>query len=165
MTTPISFFASSTNPFFRALISDRAADLGPQVEADIERDLVVPAPARVEFPPGLTDPRNQRLLNGHMDILVSGLEGELPGFDIGQDIPKPDLNRLGLRLRDDPLFGEHPRMGDASLDVVPVKAIVVVNRGREGLHFPIRRFREPPSPGLLLFFHRSLPGYPLEKTG
>ena len=50
--------------------------LFPQVEANIEGDLVVAAPTRMKFFPRLSDLDGQGLLNGHVDVFVTLVKAE-----------------------------------------------------------------------------------------
>ena len=106
----------------------RPACLLPQVEADVQRDLIVPAPARVELAACVADPADQGLFDGHVDVLVVWRKDKFPRPDLGENRPEAGADLPCLGRRDDPLPGKHAGMGDAPFNVVAVEAPVVMER-------------------------------------
>ena len=129
------------------------ADLLPQVEPDIEGDLIVPAPPRVEFASHVADPLRQGLFDRHMDVLVVGTENKISRLDIGKDLAETCDDRPRLPFGNDPLPAQHPGMGDASLDVIAEEPPVEMKRRGECLHLTVRRLAESPPPGFFLCLH------------
>ena len=128
-------------------------DLLPQVESDIEGDLIVPAPPRVEFASHLADPVRQGLFDRHMDVLIVGTENKVSRLDIGKDLAKARDDRPRLSFCNDPLPAKHPGMGDASLDVIAEEPPVEMKRRGECLHLTVRRLAESTPPGFVFCLH------------
>ena len=59
---------------------------GAQVQADVQRDLIVAASCRVQALSRVSDPLGQKRLDVHVDILVVRGKFDVPRFDIGQNI-------------------------------------------------------------------------------
>ena len=97
-----------------------------EIEADVESDLIVPAPSRMEFTACLSNPVDKGFFDGHVDILIIGMEGESSRIHVAEDRLEARDDRSRLSLLDNPLFGEHSGMGDAAGDVKAVQTSVVV---------------------------------------
>ena len=77
----------------------------------VGRHLVVARAARVQALSGLADTARELALDGHVDVLVVDVEGEVAGVDIGLDGIETRADLLGVLGADDALSGEHARMG------------------------------------------------------
>ncbi len=99
-------------------LADRIA-LVPEIQPDIQRDLIVPRARRVQLRAGVADALRQLGLDVHVDVLQLRLETELSRRDLRADFPQAldDLRAL--------LFGNQPRLfqrravRDGALDVMP----------------------------------------------
>ncbi len=134
---------------------DDVVDRVSEVQAQIQCHLVVPAPRGVELPADLSQPLGQDLLHRHVDVFLGKVERDLPRLDLLPDGTQGGCDPGGLFLRDDLLFPEHPRMRDASPDIVPVEKDVVGDRGRELLDERIDLPLESAAPRFLLLRHVS----------
>src|SRR3990172_6469168 len=79
------------------------------------------------------------------------MEPELPPLDLAPDLMKAGHDLVGLGLCEKAAFGQHPRMRDTALDIVPVEAPVKLDGGGVGLDQRVGRLREPPAPRLMSF--------------
>jgi hypothetical protein len=104
----------------------------------------------VELPPDGADLADQPTLDRHVDVLVGEIEGELPRFDLPADRQQGLDDPIRLGLRQDPPLPQHPRVGDAPGDVVPVEQDIVRDRSGELLDEPVGLPAESPPPRLLL---------------
>jgi hypothetical protein len=75
---------------------DRVA-LGAEPEAQVRRDLIVPAPARVELAAERPDHLRQAALDRHVDVLVGALEAEGAGVELV--LHAREARAAGARLR------------------------------------------------------------------
>ncbi len=134
---------------------ENLVDFIAQVQPEIDGNLVVAAAPRVQLSPDGADPADQATLDRHVDVLVREIEGKFPGIDLPADSQQTLDDPLRLGLRQDAPLSQHPRVGDAAGDVVPVEQDVVRDRSGELLDEPVGRAVEAPPPRLL-FRHVSL---------
>ena len=127
-------------------------DLVSQVEAHVEGNLVVAAPAGVHFPAHGPDPIDETPLDRHVDVLVGLQKPEGPGCDLRADFGQGIHDTAGVGRRDDPLPLQHPAVGDAPLDIMVIEPPVEGKRCREDFHEPVCLLREPSAPELLSRF-------------
>ena len=86
----------------------------PQPEAQVEGDLIVPAPGGVELLAHLPHQLHQPALHGHVDVLVLRTGREAPLGELGLHLVQALEDGGRLRFRQNPLAGQHPRHGPGS---------------------------------------------------
>ena len=86
-------------------------DLPPEIEAEVQRHLIVAASGRVELLAHVTQAACQHLFDEHVDILGPGIDGEHPALQILQDPLEPVDELRGLVLGDDALGPQHGDVG------------------------------------------------------
>ena len=109
-----------------------------KIEPQIKRHLVVSASCRMQSFPVLADPRGELLFDEHMDVFRSRIKGQPSRFQIAENVRQPPNDPLCLCFREDPLFGEHFRMSDASPDILPVHFLIEPDRRIEIVRRRIR---------------------------
>src|SRR5262249_48050393 len=105
----------------------------PEIEAQVERDLIVAAARGMKLAAGGPDALDQAPLDVHMNVFVGGGEAKLSVVDLAANRLEPPHDAPRLARRDDALACEHARVRDAAGDVVAVKPRVDVDRGGERL--------------------------------
>ena len=95
------------------------------VEAEVQRDLVVARPARVQRSPGGRY-LCQSALDRRVDVLIGIEEDEGAGIELFVDAPQTLCDRCQLRGREDAGRSEPARVRDAAGDVKGVKLVVGV---------------------------------------
>src|SRR5439155_15623927 len=96
--------------------------------------LIVAASRGVEFSAGGADLLGQTALDVHVNIFVSRRKSKLAAFDLTLDRFQSAHDLPRIACRDDPLARQHPRMGDAPSDIVPIEARIDIDRRREGFY-------------------------------
>src|SRR5213596_389416 len=107
--------------------------LGAQPEAQVERHLIVPAPAGVELPADRADELGEAPLDRHVDVLVGGQEAEAAGVELAAHAREPLLEARALAPGEEPRAHQRAHVRHAAGDVVRVEAAVEGQGGREGL--------------------------------
>ncbi len=102
----------------------------------------------MKLPPYGADPFDEARLDVHVDILKGHGEFEIPGLDFRQDLLQSGDDLFHLGAADDSLAGQHAGMGNGTLDVVAVEALIETDGGGELLHESIRWLAEASLPGL-----------------
>ncbi len=142
------------------------ADFLFDVQAHIERDLIVSRARRVQPLAGVADALRQRDLDIHVNILVFRIEYvEVVVFNIVEDFLQSGDNFLRLMLLDNSLSAEHSRVRNRAGDVLAVQPSVKLNGGVEIIYCVIGFLLEtscpklhngPPFPGLCARFFCSV---------
>jgi len=120
-----------------------------QPQCQVGGDQVVAAAARVQARRRLADPFAQARLHVHVDVLEGRVEDEAPARDLGLDGIEARQDGVAIGVGDEPLGGQHARMGARGAQVLARERPVEVDRGAEALDRGIRRLGKPPAPGLL----------------
>ncbi len=87
-------------------------------EAQVEGDLVVPAPSGVQLPGDLADDVAQPPLDDAVDVFEIARPRERFLLHLLKDSLEATFDRLGFLLGEDPLPTEHPRVDEASSNVI-----------------------------------------------
>ncbi len=126
-------------------------DLVAQVHPDVQRDLVVPAPRRVQLAAHGADLLDQAALDVHVDVFEGRAELERARYDLVQGcLRSPRMIWSASFLVMIAGLRQHGRMGDAAGNIIGIEPPVVGDRGRELLHQLVRRLGEPAAQGLAL---------------
>ena len=112
-------------------------------QARVGGHLVVAAAARVQACARIADVRDERALNGHMDVLVVDVEGELPRLDALLHALEPAHDGIGVGLRDDARRSQHGRVRLRAGDILRIERLVNRQRGAEALRELAHVLREP----------------------
>jgi hypothetical protein len=92
---------------------------------DVGRDLIVAGTAGVELAGQIADQRSEAAFDRHVDVLVTGFEGELAGLELPGDRGEALVDHRDLVIRDDadPVQGGGvgARLGDVIRREVPVE--------------------------------------------
>ena len=91
----------------------------------------------------LADVGDERLLDGHVDVLVVDIELEFARIDALLDAIEPRNDGLDVRGADDALCAEHARMRLRPGDVLSIQLLVNGQRRAETLRELRDVFREP----------------------
>ena len=124
-------------------------DRPPAVEPEVGGHLIVAAPGRVELAAGVAEPRRERRLDVEVDVFLGDGELEPPGPDLAADLLEGLGDRVGLLHRDQPDRGQHPGVGDRTVDVIVGQPLVERDALREGLDAGVGRLTKHASPGFL----------------
>ena len=133
-------------PLEVAKLADQEIDFVAQIEADVQRHLVVPAAGGMHARPLRTQHVDQRAFDVHMDVFHRNIVSEIPGFDPAADVVKLGPDRFAGRFRNDSLRRQHFHMRLASLDIMPVKPFVERDRFRIKRDLVARGRTEPAAP-------------------
>ncbi len=127
----------------------------PQIQTHVESHLIVPAARGVELSSHVTDLLDEPRLDIHVDVLE--LRGKLEPSrpDLPGDFSQPFLDALRVPWRENPLMGKHPRVGNASQDILPEQPLIERDRLGEPLHLGRRLLPETAGPA---FFFGRPPG-------
>ena len=88
-----------------------------QIEADVERDLVVAGPSGVELPADVSDLFDEATLDRRMHIFVGVEELERPIFGIGEQLVERHVDRRVLGAVDQADIRQHADVADRPADV------------------------------------------------
>ena len=115
-------------------------------EAEIERDLVVARPGRVQPAGRFADDLLEARFHIHVDVFqrLGKLEFSIP--DLGKDLVQPVGDGLGVGLRDHSRFREHGGMGLRAGDVLLGQTLVGIDGGVYRLHDLVGPGRKPAAP-------------------
>ena len=105
-----------------------------------------------------TDQLGQPGLDVHVHVFQGHRPGEVAPLDILADVIEPGDDGIAFRLAQHADLGQHGCMGNGTLDVMLVQALVETHRSAEGLDEGVGRFGKTPGPGLvaiLVAAHRS----------
>ena len=122
----------------------------PQVEPDVERDLVVAAAGGVQPFADVADAARQFGLHEHMNVLRFGIDLQRAGFQVAQDGVQRVDDPVGVGLGDDVLHAEHGGVRHRAADVLPEHPAVEVDGRIEVVGQTVERFGKPACPH---FFH------------
>src|SRR6266566_5597711 len=120
-------------------------------EAQVEGDLVVPAPSGVELPRDLADDVAQPPLTDAVDVFEIARPRERLLLHLLNDPLKATFDRLGFLLGEDPLPTEHPRVGEASPNVIPRDPAIELEGAGESGDSALQRGRESSGPEWLAY--------------
>ena len=109
---------------------------------DVGRDLVVAGAPRVQLPGQGPDHLAQAPLDRHVDVLVVGLELELPALHLGPDLLQARVERLQLGRAQHAHRQQRPGMGPRLVDVIRGEAPVELDRAVQPPETGIGRFVE-----------------------
>lgn len=122
-----------------------------QVKAEVERDLVVPAPRGVQPPARVAEAGGELALHKGVDILGFRVDRELPAFEVRKDPFQALLNFFRFLFLQHAALAEHFRVGHAPFDVLFRHAAVKRNRGIKIVGLLIQLFFESSRPKLQRF--------------
>ena len=125
-----------------------------QVEQRVGDDLVVAAAGGVKPAARVADQLDQAPLDGGVDVLVAGPEGEVARAELTRDPRQAGVDLVGVQRGDDPLGGQHPGVGARARDVERPQAPVHRQRGVEAVERLGRAGREAAAPEAALGAHR-----------
>ncbi len=123
------------------------AGRGSAVETEVERDLVVARPARVQRSPGGCD-LGQPPFDRRVDVLVRVEERECARIELLADPAQTSLDGGQLSAGNDARGGKPASVSDAAGDVKGVELVVGVERRRETLQLGQEAALEPTAPEL-----------------
>ena len=100
--------------------------LGQRLDAQarIGRHLVVARTPGMQALTGLADTARQLALDGHMNVLIVDIEGEVAGIDILFDSGQALGNRLLVLCADDALCGQHLGMCLGTGDILLIEMLI-----------------------------------------
>src|SRR5438445_2764234 len=134
----------------------RASEIGDRIvqrrkgvdreEAEIEGDLVVPAPTGVQLSGDLADEVAEPTLNDGVDVLEIARPRERLLLHLLSDSRKAAFDRLRFLLREDPLPTEHSHMGKAAANVVERDPAVELKGACESGDSALKRSHKSPGP-------------------
>ncbi len=96
----------------------------PHPQERVGDHLVVAAAARVQAATGVACDLGEATLDRRVDVLITGLEHEGAGFELGLHLPEAGVDGVGIGLRNDSPCPEHSGMRPRSADVLPPHALV-----------------------------------------
>jgi hypothetical protein len=103
----------------------------------------------VQLLAGNADTVGQASLDVHVHIFQLHSPLELAGLDFTANLCKAFDDLVAFDVAEHADLREHGGVGDRSLDVVLVEALVEVHRGGEACDEGVDRFAEPSAPGLI----------------
>src|SRR3989442_7851137 len=136
-------------------IEDRGIELIERVdgeEPEVQGDLIVPAPARMQLPGDLAHQIPEAMLDDRVHILEVARPGEALLIHLFDDTVEPFDDSLCFGRRENPLPAEHPRVREAAANVVTEDAMVELERARKPEHRAVEPGHEAPGPERLPFF-------------
>ena len=98
-----------------------------QVQADIGRDLIVTGAAGVQFFAGNTDFGSQRGFDVHMNVFQRDRPVEIAAFNLDPNLFQAANNIVALGVGQHADMRQHAGMGNRSLNVLTVHALVKVH--------------------------------------
>ena len=119
---------------------------GPQVQERVGDDLVVAAARRVQAPAGVADQLGEAALDGRVDVLVAGREGERAVAELAGDPLQALVDGGGVLGRDDPRRAEHPGVRARGGHVLRPHAPVDRQRGVDAVEGLVRAGAEAAAP-------------------
>ena len=119
----------------------------PAVQPEVERDLVVAGPARVQGRPRRSY-LGEPALDGGVDVLVGRSELEIAGVELALDPSQAALDGGQLRRRQQPRGLEPTCMRDAPSDVVRIELVIGLERRCKALELRQEAALEAPAPQL-----------------
>ena len=138
----------------------RASEIGDRIvqrrkgvdreEAEVEGDLVVPAPTGVQLSGDLADEVAEPTLDDGVDVLEIARPWERLLLHLLSDSPKAAFDRLRFLLREDALPTEHSHMGKAAANVVERDPAVELKGACESGDSALKRSRESSGPERLV---------------
>ena len=102
--------------------------VGANEHGDVGGDLVVARAGGVQATADGPDDLGQPPLDRHVDVLVGGIERKRAVGELGANLIESPAQLLAVRDGDDPLRGEHRRVGDRLIDVVGAQPPVEADR-------------------------------------
>jgi hypothetical protein len=122
-----------------------------RVHPRVESDLVVARPCGMQPLTGVTYTLREHPFDGHVDVLVRGVEREGAPCDLIADDGESGHDGNRIRVRDDPACRKHPRMGHRTADISVPHAPIDRQRGAELERELVERSGEPTAPWRLRF--------------
>ncbi len=98
-------------------------DINPQ----IERNLIVPAPCGVQLRARLADFFGERALDIHVHVLESFVPLKFAGLNFLFDLAQSSFDFLLFRGGDNPCFAQRGGMSNGTSDVVPIETAIERN--------------------------------------
>ena len=117
-----------------------------RIKAQIERNLVVARPARMQPGARRADIGRQRRLYGHVDVLIVRVECERPVVHAPLDGRKPPVDRRRILGGNYALRRKHAGVGARSGDIVRIHMLIRLKRGAELLRERIDALGESSRP-------------------
>ena len=121
-------------------------DFRAQVQAQVERHLIVARAGGVEFRARRADAGGQCRLDVHVDVFQPWLEDELPRRDLPADLAQTRFDAGAFFFRQQARRRESRRVGDGAVDVVGVQTPVKGNRLPVGAHLRVHGLLETSRP-------------------
>ena len=128
---------------------DKVLGRSPDKEAQVEGDLVVPAPGGMDLETGRSGMVDEALFHMHVNVFPVGTKLHRSGgkfllhpVETLEDLPK-------LLRRQKPHSGQHPGMGPGPPDILTKETAIEGNGFRESFDLLIGRLGEPASPGFV----------------
>ena len=135
---------------------------GTQVQADVQRDLIVAAAPGVQALTGVTDAGGQRLLDEGVDVLGVGVDFQCAAVQIVQNGVQTLVNIVHILLGDDALSAQHGRVDKAALNILLDHPRVEADGGVKIVYAAVNGLAGPALPKLgHRFYLRFLKASPL----
>ena len=135
---------------------------GTQVQADVQRDLIVAAAPGVQALTGVTDAGGQRLLDEGVDVLGVGVDFQCAAVQIVQNRVQTLVNIVHILPGDDALSAQHGRVDKAALNILLDHPRVEADGGVKIVYAAVNGLAGPALPKLgHRFYLRFLKASPL----
>ena len=109
-------------------------DLIPQVQAQVQRHLIVSGAGGVQTLPHIAVALGQLCLHEHVNILGVGVKLQLAAVQICQNLFQPLNDEAAVLLGNNAAVTQHRGVGNAALNVMTVHPCVKCDGGVEGVH-------------------------------
>ncbi len=119
----------------------------PGPKTQIGRDLVVPAPGRMQFAADVPDQFDQGVLDVHVDVFEFDVEREGTVLDAATNREETRLNPFQFVVGKQADRTEHRRMGQGAANILFVQAAVETDAFGETFDPVVRRLGEDAPPG------------------
>ena len=133
-------FLQSANPFLAFSQSTT------EIQNSVNLALVIPRTPRMQATSCRSDEFRQALFDGHVNVFVFCLKGELAGLDFFQNSSEALNNLFPVLLADNALMGKHLGMRNTALNIVLAHACLDMNNRSEFFREFIGRKVKAPSP-------------------
>ena len=120
--------------------------LAAQPQPQIKGHLIVTTAGGMQLFAGRADFGGQQSFDIHMDILGRGIEGDLTGLDLGQQLLQAVLNQPRLLCIEDAAGFQHAGMGQRTDDILTVQALIETDRRMKAFRRRIRFAAETAAP-------------------
>ena len=118
------------------------------IEFQVRGDLVIATSTRVQLSTHITDPRDQRVLDMHVDVFEIRTEGELSSRNLFTDLVKMITDAISFEVCNQPGMSKHCGMGHGAANVDSVEPLIKADRLCEGFYSRIRRLMKSSAPCL-----------------